>query len=246
MQALVLQLLCLSFISSTFGELKTVRLPKKMAGTGRHRGFGFVDFFTKQDAKVRSGRTPPPRFSFSFLALCGSSKALPALPPFLLCSLTLLILHNVGHPGKGRERAEVCIWREGQCLRPPPWLGTYRAPLPPHQGKPASRPLGRVGCNMEEHVQRRGGAQNVGTPPPLPLPLQMFALGSVSADHKSGWPRWALLSTVHVLYLGGTQRLWLLKQGSCSASGPRARPRCHRDTGPTCWHGHASVPVSLP
>lgn len=38
---------------STFGELKTVRLPKKMAGTGAHRGFGFVDFVTKQDAKVR-------------------------------------------------------------------------------------------------------------------------------------------------------------------------------------------------
>ncbi|XP_040462095.1 probable RNA-binding protein 19 [Falco naumanni] len=36
---------------STFGELKTVRLPKKMAGTGSHRGFGFVDFITKQDAK---------------------------------------------------------------------------------------------------------------------------------------------------------------------------------------------------
>lgn len=36
---------------STFGELKTVRLPKKMAGTGAHRGFGFVDFLTKQDAK---------------------------------------------------------------------------------------------------------------------------------------------------------------------------------------------------
>ncbi|KAM9330805.1 putative RNA-binding protein 19 [Gastrophryne carolinensis] len=36
---------------STFGELKTVRLPKKMAGTGTHRGFGFVDFVTKQDAK---------------------------------------------------------------------------------------------------------------------------------------------------------------------------------------------------
>ncbi|XP_057230179.1 probable RNA-binding protein 19 [Malurus melanocephalus] len=36
---------------STFGELKTVRLPKKMAGTGSHRGFGFVDFVTKQDAK---------------------------------------------------------------------------------------------------------------------------------------------------------------------------------------------------
>uniref|UniRef100_A0A8C2TVI5 RNA binding motif protein 19 n=1 Tax=Coturnix japonica TaxID=93934 RepID=A0A8C2TVI5_COTJA len=37
---------------STFGELKTVRLPKKMAGTGSHRGFGFVDFLTKQDAKI--------------------------------------------------------------------------------------------------------------------------------------------------------------------------------------------------
>lgn len=36
---------------STFGELKTVRLPKKMTGTGAHRGFGFVDFVTKQDAK---------------------------------------------------------------------------------------------------------------------------------------------------------------------------------------------------
>jgi len=43
-----------SLIHSTFGELKTVRLPKKMAGTGSHRGFGFVDFLTKQDAKVRS------------------------------------------------------------------------------------------------------------------------------------------------------------------------------------------------
>lgn len=37
---------------STFGELKTVRLPKKAAGSGNHRGFGFVDFITKQDAKV--------------------------------------------------------------------------------------------------------------------------------------------------------------------------------------------------
>ncbi|NXO00824.1 RBM19 protein, partial [Rhinopomastus cyanomelas] len=46
---------------STFGELKTVRLPKKMAGTGSHRGFGFVDFITKQDAKK------------AFSALCHST-----------------------------------------------------------------------------------------------------------------------------------------------------------------------------
>ncbi len=39
------------FLFSTFGELKTVRLPKKGIG-GAHRGFGFIDFLTKQDAKV--------------------------------------------------------------------------------------------------------------------------------------------------------------------------------------------------
>lgn len=37
---------------ATFGELKTVRLPKKISGTGAHRGFAFIDFLTKQDAKV--------------------------------------------------------------------------------------------------------------------------------------------------------------------------------------------------
>ena len=29
-----------------------MRLPKKLSGTGSHRGFAFVDFLTKQDAKV--------------------------------------------------------------------------------------------------------------------------------------------------------------------------------------------------
>ncbi|XP_065353915.1 probable RNA-binding protein 19 [Cloeon dipterum] len=34
-----------------FGELKAVRLPRKMVGTGPHRGFAFVEFCGKGDAK---------------------------------------------------------------------------------------------------------------------------------------------------------------------------------------------------
>ncbi|KAK0399806.1 hypothetical protein QR680_003224 [Steinernema hermaphroditum] len=36
---------------SAFGELKSVRLPKRVGSGGSHRGFGFVDFMTKGDAK---------------------------------------------------------------------------------------------------------------------------------------------------------------------------------------------------
>jgi RNA recognition motif-containing protein len=39
-------------VDRTFGELKALRLPKKMVGTGSHRGFAFVDYYTKHDAKV--------------------------------------------------------------------------------------------------------------------------------------------------------------------------------------------------
>ncbi|XP_023713883.1 probable RNA-binding protein 19 isoform X2 [Cryptotermes secundus] len=45
----------------TFGELKALRLPKKMVGTGSHRGFAFVDYYTKHDAKQ------------AFKALCQST-----------------------------------------------------------------------------------------------------------------------------------------------------------------------------
>lgn len=38
---------------AAFGELKSIRIPKKMApGEDAHRGFGFVDFISKSDAKV--------------------------------------------------------------------------------------------------------------------------------------------------------------------------------------------------
>ncbi|ELU12200.1 hypothetical protein CAPTEDRAFT_225018 [Capitella teleta] len=36
---------------SVFGELKTARLPRKLAGSGQHRGFAFVDFLSKEDAQ---------------------------------------------------------------------------------------------------------------------------------------------------------------------------------------------------
>ncbi|XP_076290361.1 putative RNA-binding protein 19 [Lasioglossum baleicum] len=44
-----------------FGELKAVRLPKKFVGVEKHRGFGFVEFYTKSEAKK------------AFKALCQST-----------------------------------------------------------------------------------------------------------------------------------------------------------------------------
>nr|XP_046916584.1 probable RNA-binding protein 19 isoform X2 [Dermatophagoides farinae] len=38
-------------IFSSFGQIKSVRIPKKLAGSSQYRGFGFVDFVTKEDAK---------------------------------------------------------------------------------------------------------------------------------------------------------------------------------------------------
>lgn len=40
------------YIFRTFGELKGLRMPKKMVGTGTHRGFAFVDYNSKTDAKA--------------------------------------------------------------------------------------------------------------------------------------------------------------------------------------------------
>lgn len=44
-----------------FGDLKAVRLPKKLVGDEKHRGFAFVEYSTKKDAKV------------AFKALCQST-----------------------------------------------------------------------------------------------------------------------------------------------------------------------------
>ncbi|KAJ8675478.1 hypothetical protein QAD02_011264 [Eretmocerus hayati] len=43
------------------GEIKSVRLPKKLVGDEKHRGFGFVEFYTKKEAKT------------AFKALCQST-----------------------------------------------------------------------------------------------------------------------------------------------------------------------------
>ena len=37
-------------LDRSFGQVKSVRLPRKFDGT--HRGFGFVDFLTKNEAKA--------------------------------------------------------------------------------------------------------------------------------------------------------------------------------------------------
>lgn len=42
------------FVFSVFGEIKALRLPKKMTvGSDSHRGFAFVDYVTATDAKVK-------------------------------------------------------------------------------------------------------------------------------------------------------------------------------------------------
>lgn len=40
---------------SAFGDLQFVRLPKKLHGTGSHRGFAFVEFVNRTDAKKAFG-----------------------------------------------------------------------------------------------------------------------------------------------------------------------------------------------
>lgn len=42
----------LLLIFRTFGELKGLRMPKKMVGTGTHRGFAFVEYNSKTEAKA--------------------------------------------------------------------------------------------------------------------------------------------------------------------------------------------------
>lgn len=41
------------FCFRAFGEIKTLRIPKKLTpGSDQHRGFAFIDYYSKADAKV--------------------------------------------------------------------------------------------------------------------------------------------------------------------------------------------------
>jgi RNA recognition motif-containing protein len=40
------------FCFRIFGKLKGVRMPNKILGEKQHRGFGFVEFFAEENAKV--------------------------------------------------------------------------------------------------------------------------------------------------------------------------------------------------
>ena len=57
--------MCYCHACSVFGELKSLRIPKKLSGTGTHRGFGFADFLTKEDAKVSWLSTRSPHVSIN-------------------------------------------------------------------------------------------------------------------------------------------------------------------------------------
>jgi len=46
---LLLFIIIIITINRTYGQIKSLRLPKKFDGS--HRGFGFIDFLTKQEAK---------------------------------------------------------------------------------------------------------------------------------------------------------------------------------------------------
>ena len=69
-------------ICSTFGEIKTLRLPQKLSRAGTHRGFAFVDFLTKQDAKVRS-------------LYCASIKDVLQLSSTKKCRIIIIIIIKI-------------------------------------------------------------------------------------------------------------------------------------------------------
>lgn len=66
-----------------FGEIKALRLPKKMtSGPEQHRGFAFIDYVTKSDAKVIIHFIII--LSFINLFSCGFSALLKLFPKALI------------------------------------------------------------------------------------------------------------------------------------------------------------------
>ena len=56
---------------SPFGHLKSCRLPKKFDGS--HRGFAFIEFVTKQEAKnALEGEQPKASYRATWVCQCNS------------------------------------------------------------------------------------------------------------------------------------------------------------------------------
>ena len=89
-----------------FGELKFVRMPKKIDDE-HHRGFGFVDFMSKNDAKVER----PPHFTFS------DRSIFPFLERFRSSLSQYTFVRTAPRPRMGRWRKRDGRWVETKDCR---------------------------------------------------------------------------------------------------------------------------------
>jgi len=94
-----------------FGELKLVRIPKKVGG--QHRGFAFVDFVTKNDAKVGLG-IPGALVVSCLLLVMGDFTKLCLVPPpvaaMFYIKLSIIPVRHPNFPLKGLKGQKMTPW----------------------------------------------------------------------------------------------------------------------------------------